>query len=64
MVLVGRNMEKLQSAIPRDFEAKGNALYLAKDVSTVCTCDPDPPPLLFALRKFHQFRNNICPAIF
>lgn len=36
VVLVGRSLERLQSAIPQDFVAKGKALYLAKDVSTVC----------------------------
>ncbi len=41
VVLVGRDLQRLESAIPKDFQAKGKALYLAKDVSTVCTL-PQP----------------------
>ena len=43
VVLVGRSLERLQSAIPKDFVAKGKVLYLAKDVSTVCNCTSPTP---------------------
>ncbi len=36
VVLVGRSLDRLKSAIPEIFEAKGKALFLAQDVSTVC----------------------------
>lgn len=35
VVLVGRSLDRLKSAIPSDFKGTGKALFLAKDVSTV-----------------------------
>lgn len=43
VVLVGRSLERLQSAIPKDYVAKGKPLYLAKDVSTMCNCTSPIP---------------------
>ncbi|EIE23332.1 NAD(P)-binding protein [Coccomyxa subellipsoidea C-169] len=38
VVLVGRSLDRLKSAIPEIFEAKGKALFLAQDVSTLEGC--------------------------
>ena len=35
MVLVGRSLDKLKDAIPKDFKGPGRSMFLAKDVSTV-----------------------------
>ncbi len=35
VVLVGRSIDRLKDAIPADFQGKGKAHLLAKDVSTV-----------------------------
>lgn len=35
VVLVGRSLERLESAIPADFKAKGKHYFVAQDVSTV-----------------------------
>lgn len=38
VVLVGRSMERLEKAIPKDFQGKGKAFLVAQDVSTVKKC--------------------------
>lgn len=35
VVLVGRSLERLESAIPKEFQSKGKPFFLAKDVSIV-----------------------------
>lgn len=35
VVLVGRSLERLHSALPKDFKPKGTPHFVAKDVSTV-----------------------------
>ncbi len=35
VVLVGRSLERLESAIPADFKAKGKHYFVAQDISTV-----------------------------
>ena len=33
--MVGRSLERLEAAIPKEIQAKGKPLFLAQDVSTV-----------------------------
>jgi len=50
VILVGRSLERLKDAIPKDFKGPGRSLFLAKDVSTVRI--PAPCRAKFALVHF------------
>ena len=40
VLLVGRSLDRLKGAIPKDFKGTGRSLFLAKDVSTVRPLHP------------------------
>jgi len=55
VILVGRSLERLKDAIPKDFKGPGRSLFLAKDVSTVRI--PAPCRAKSALAHFDAWCN-------